>query len=49
MLDVMTGLGIMISDEELDKHIISMLADDAATLMYTSGLRKPQSPRTATS
>ncbi|WP_289097201.1 AMP-dependent synthetase/ligase [uncultured Bifidobacterium sp.] len=31
------GLGVMISDEELDERIASVGADDLATIVYTSG------------
>ncbi len=31
------GLGVMVSDEELDERIASVTADDLATIVYTSG------------
>lgn len=36
-LEALEGLGVMISDEELDEHIAAVRADDLATIVYTSG------------
>ncbi|PAU70256.1 AMP-binding protein [Bifidobacterium italicum] len=36
-LEALEGIGVMISDEELDEHIAAVRADDLATIVYTSG------------
>lgn len=36
-INALEGLGVMISDEELDERIGSVHADDLATIVYTSG------------
>lgn len=36
-LEALEGLGVMISDEELDERIAAVRADDLATIVYTSG------------
>ncbi|MGO4922418.1 AMP-dependent synthetase/ligase [Bifidobacterium choerinum] len=36
-LEALEGLGVMISDEELDMRIAAVRADDLATIVYTSG------------
>ena len=36
-LEALEGLGVMISDEELDERIATVHADDLATIVYTSG------------
>lgn len=36
-VNALEGLGVMISDEELDERIGSVHADDLATIVYTSG------------
>lgn len=36
-IEVLEGLGIMVSDEELEDRITSVHADDLATIVYTSG------------
>ncbi|PAU68995.1 AMP-dependent synthetase/ligase [Bifidobacterium criceti] len=36
-LDALEGLGVMVSDEELDARIATVHADDLATIVYTSG------------
>ena len=36
-INALEGLGVMISDEELDERISSVHADDLATIVYTSG------------
>ncbi|KFI59075.1 AMP-dependent synthetase/ligase [Bifidobacterium gallicum] len=36
-LETLEGLGLMVSDEELDERISSVTADDLATIVYTSG------------
>ncbi len=36
-VNALEGLGVMVSDEELDERIDSVHADDLATIVYTSG------------
>ena len=36
-INALEGLGVMVSDEELDERIGSVHADDLATIVYTSG------------
>ena len=36
-LEALEGLGVMVSDEELDERIAGVGADDLATIVYTSG------------
>ncbi|RSX47250.1 AMP-dependent synthetase/ligase [Bifidobacterium castoris] len=36
-LEALEGLGVMVSDEELDERIAAVRADDLATIVYTSG------------
>lgn len=36
-INALEGLGVMISDEELDERISSVYADDLAAIVYTSG------------
>lgn len=36
-LGALEGLGVVVSDEELDERIASVKADDLATIVYTSG------------
>ncbi|KFI56926.1 long-chain-fatty acid CoA ligase [Bifidobacterium cuniculi] len=36
-LEALAGMGVMVSDEELDERIESVRTDDLATIVYTSG------------